>query len=554
MKNLYKFILCFTISTCCAQNAVWYFGKSAGLRFNNIFNTTTEVTDMPLNNGFNDGGTLEGVATVSSLEGLLLFYTNGTEVFSHNHQIMDNGAGLYGHYSSRQNAVIIPRPEHENEFYVITTDVMEQGKGLHYSIVDMSYNGGLGKVITKNTVLKDHLGVAINQTYNYGSYPRTERITTTFNSDGINYWVVTKIKNYIYSYSVTASGISSLPAYYYSLPAENSIYASASQFIKISPYGNKIVITHSDNTLGIAYKLGDFNPATGQISNVNVNITKNSSDEFSMGIEFSGNNQNLYFLLNNSFDYSSNLYKYNIQTSEKTLISTTTSNQVYMQRAANGKIYIPSGGSTKISEISTPDNFSNPNYSFQNITLSRNVNSGLPQWVYWHNSGGFCQPLYLTSEPNFSYNYSFNKSITTYAGYTINSGQTITMSATDFISLEPDTYIGEGSEYWAILGSCLTPRPKNNDEIPFDLTETKNTEIEEFILFPNPSNDIVNLYHQQGIKILTVVSIDGKVIYSTTINGDKEYILDVKSFSKGIYLINIQGTDGKIFTEKLIVE
>lgn len=554
MKNLYiLFFIVLTINISSAQNlqnANWYFGDKAGLSFNN--STVSELTDIPTNSDFFTS-ILEGSATISNKNGELLFYTNGTKVYSANHQVMENGTGLLGHPSSSQNVVIIPDPANYNRFYIATIDGESgNGYGLHYSHVDLSYNNGLGKVINKNTILKDHMGISIGPSYNHGSYKKSEKITTTFNSDGVNYWLVTQIKNYVYSYSVTANGISSTPIDHYTLSQQDQ--NDFPSCIKISPDGTKIATSLNNDSLNIGIKYGNFNPATGEISDLNNIIYKEFNELSSSNFEFSPNSQNLYFVMINT---KRKLYKYNFQTSQKVLMLQTFNLIRSLQLGINGKIYQSTAGTNKMSVIEDPNNFNNPNFSFESITLSRNTSSGLPQWVYWHdgeNNSGQCESVYLTSEPNNSYDYEFNWSITTSDSYTVTNQQTISMEAQTFIQLNPNTFIQEGADYLAYTGICLDYRPQKNMKSDFKSSEIKNNLTNQYLtLFPNPTSNFVEINYQKGISNIIITSIDGKTIYQGAVN-NTTHTLDTKTFTEGIYLVSIQTNEGDIITKKLIVK
>ncbi|HOB27707.1 MAG TPA: hypothetical protein PKJ07_06165, partial [Bacteroidales bacterium] len=105
MKNyILFFLLVFIINeTLYSQNEGnnWYFGENAGLSFNT-------APPTPLTNGQLD--TYEGCATVSDKNGNLLFYTDGMTVYDKMHNIMPNGSNLFGHSSSTQSAIIVPKP------------------------------------------------------------------------------------------------------------------------------------------------------------------------------------------------------------------------------------------------------------------------------------------------------------------------------------------------------------------------------------------------------------------------------------------------------------
>ncbi|MEM9051906.1 MAG: hypothetical protein AAGC47_07645 [Bacteroidota bacterium] len=93
----------------------------------------------------------EGSASISNQSGDLLFSTNGANVYNRNGNIMPNGTGLSGDFSSTQNAVIIPQPgDSEERFYYVFTissqSIVGENFGLDATLVDMSLNGGLGDV------------------------------------------------------------------------------------------------------------------------------------------------------------------------------------------------------------------------------------------------------------------------------------------------------------------------------------------------------------------------------------------------------------------------
>jgi len=69
------------------RNNIWYFGRKAGLNFN-------QPVPIPLVNSAMNAD--EGSSTICDINGNLLFYTNGVTVYNRNHQIMLNGENLAG--------------------------------------------------------------------------------------------------------------------------------------------------------------------------------------------------------------------------------------------------------------------------------------------------------------------------------------------------------------------------------------------------------------------------------------------------------------------------
>lgn len=186
------FTVIFLVPLCCLaqrENDVWYFGAGAGLSF--ASGTPTPILG-PLS-------TQEGTATVCDAStGALLFTTDGVRVFDRNLALMPNGTGLEGGWSSTQSALIIPMPLSTSRYYVFTAGDLSNGNptnpGLHYNIVDMSMNGGLGDVAVKNIRLLDSCA---------------EKLHATIHCDGESYWVVAHDNNRprFYMYKVTSVGI-----------------------------------------------------------------------------------------------------------------------------------------------------------------------------------------------------------------------------------------------------------------------------------------------------------------------------------------------------------
>ncbi len=135
------------------QHYNWYFGFNGGVSFS---------SGTPVVLGNSAISTDEGVASVSNSNGQLLFYTNGEQVINSMHQVMQNGTGLFGSFTTAQSAVIVP-VTNDTSRYLIFTQAPQAGhgffssgySGLAWSLVDMNFSNGLGAVISKNNLLAD---------------------------------------------------------------------------------------------------------------------------------------------------------------------------------------------------------------------------------------------------------------------------------------------------------------------------------------------------------------------------------------------------------------
>ena len=169
------------------EAANWYFGDFSGLDFNT--GSPVVLTDGQIS-------TFEGCATISDYQGNLLFYTDGNTVWDNSHNIMSNGTGLLGDSSSSQSAIIVPRPNNPDEYYIFTVDAnpngTDTGNGINYSIVDMSLNGGLGDVTIKNSNI-------LNWAF--------EKITAIKHDNNNSFWVITFRRDEFYAWHITASGV-----------------------------------------------------------------------------------------------------------------------------------------------------------------------------------------------------------------------------------------------------------------------------------------------------------------------------------------------------------
>lgn len=273
------------ILTAQGESNHWYFGFGGGLRFDN--DGTVEV--------LSEGQTRasEGVSTISDSEGRLLFYTDGNTVFNRNHLVMENGDGLLGTEASTQSSVIVPLPQNPNLYYIFTVDatsteaVPRRGRGLNYTVVDISLDGGNGAVIEKNIGL---LGDC------------TEKVAAVIGDcENEVIWIVT-ISTLSGAYNPVIPPYPSFDTYHaFRMNANgvdpNSVASTfpgvrqADQgYLRFSPDGTKIADARMLNGLFIA----DFNKATGEVLNhraVPINDTFNIQP---YGVEFSPNSELLY--------------------------------------------------------------------------------------------------------------------------------------------------------------------------------------------------------------------------------------------------------------------
>ncbi len=320
------------------RGAVWCFGDSALVDFSDTTNIITGTSILKSRGS---------CASICDSSGNLLFYAgydndvyingggafiNG-EIISHNHATMINGdsinLSLWYH-----EVVIITDPSDNDKYYVFSIEVTSSNpKGLFYSIVDMSLNGGLGEVIQKNVQLEN--------------FKTVDCLSAVKHGNGRDWWVIIRRFNAVsmpnndfYIYLVTPSGVFSQPIQ--SIGSQNSTNSGQISFNTI---GTRMSFINYKGSI----ELYDFDRCTGLITNP-ITIQPESTQApwpACWSAEFSPSGNLLYVtrIAENSAD-SSKLFQYdltasNISASRITLWETpfvTTIAQ--LKKAPDNKIYI----------------------------------------------------------------------------------------------------------------------------------------------------------------------------------------------------------------------
>ncbi len=370
-----------TGNVCIAQNqaANWFFGYGAALQFDLNNNTVNAVNGGALS-------TNEGCASISDVFGNLLFYTDGSTVWDRNNNVMLNGVGLYGDSSSTQSAIIVQKPNDNNLFYVFTVDNALDGinRGLNYSIIDMSLNGGLGSVTIKNINLLPNCSEKISAVLK-DCLTKSIWVITYASANGTD-----TIYNSFHAFEVSDVGVSNV-AVVSTFP--NMATSEARGYLKLSPDGQKLACAN----MGSGMSLFDFDVDTGIVSNRRL-LTINTSSNYAYGVEFSPNSQLLYVnssndsQSNNPTSHRSTLSQFNLNATD---ISASRVNiderQLYrggLQLGPDGKIYraLSATYDTGLPYLGV---INNPNelgyacgYVHEGVNLSPNQSSqGLPPFM-----------------------------------------------------------------------------------------------------------------------------------------------------------------------------
>ncbi len=230
----------------------WYFGNNAGLNF-----------DQGVLNIVSDGAmeAPAGCAAISDPEGNLLFYTNGASVWNKNHEIMENGEGLFGDPFHMQSSIIIPKPNSDNTYYIFTTrseDVTNPyiPAGIFLHTVEFSTADPLGKVLLKNSSV---MNIAA-----------AEKITAVHHTDGKSIWLLALTglsdvqdnpKDSFRIIKIGPTGIESITRY----TTEHPITTLGA--MKLSPNGKRLAVAAQTTELpGRLIYIYDFDNTNGTLT------------------------------------------------------------------------------------------------------------------------------------------------------------------------------------------------------------------------------------------------------------------------------------------------
>jgi hypothetical protein len=477
----------------------WYFGNGAGLDFSS--GTPVAITNSPMT-------AVEGCASISDTCGNLLFYTDGDTVWDRNNNVMPNGTGLMGCWSSTQNSLIIPKPENDSLYYIFLTDCGEHlgANGLRYSVINMNLNAELGEVIEKNTLL-------------YA--PASEKLAASYHANNKDIWIlgvdrchIAPCTDFIFSYYaflLTEIGVNPTPI----------ISSSLMHFPKLSDsylrFSHKGVIIANvwHSTLYDTIEIANFNNNTGIISNAIIVNSENGDIHYDpYGLVFSPDDSKIYAsfydVTSDYPDWHSKIYQYDISiydsatiVSSKTLIhyadSTNPDLPQYMgmQVGGDGRIY-----------IATLNNTNDP--------------------LNW-----YPDTIAVISNPNLS-------------GVTCNF-------------VEKSIYIGGGSQAGlpnfvdSYFNGAWLPPCTTNIENPENL-ENITCEIR---VYPNPFSDFTDIYIINEEKTLTetiyikLYDLFGNIVLQTAINNTC-YRIYKRNLNKGVYVLKIQSSNF-IYSKKLII-
>lgn len=373
---LLAFFIIVSISLYSQKEAnVWYFGNNAGLDFNS-------GSPVALNDGLLK--TDEGCSSISDENGNLLFYSDGINVWTKNHELMRYSNGnlandLQGNPSSSQSGLIIPNPEDKNLYYIFTvgTDFIgnlpyPDNPGFRFYTIDISKGNG-GEIISGPVNLS-----------NGRDREWSEKVTAVQGKDCREIWILSIVQDTFYAYKIDKNGVDSTNP----ITSSSSYYLRDKRgYLKTSPDGSKVALADFTNDGSGKLVLYDFDNATGKVASNGLILTSGPTDGSPYGVEFSQESTKLYSSLYHENSNSFRVFQYNLLDANiaqtKTQVHQEQGYRGALQLAPNGKIYASIPDRSYLGVIENPeDNATDIQYTSNAVNLGGAMSSqGLPPFI-----------------------------------------------------------------------------------------------------------------------------------------------------------------------------
>ncbi|MDN5200497.1 PKD domain-containing protein [Fulvivirgaceae bacterium BMA10] len=341
----------------------WYFGQNAGIDFN-------EMPPVPLSDGAQNAP--EGVATVSDVNGDLLFYTDGQTVYNRDHAVMLNGDNIGGDPTATQSTIIVEFPGDETMFYIFTTDEAygDLTFNLNYSVVDLKEDAPRGAVTIKNKPLFAE---------------STERITGT-NGGGFTWLMAHEYGNNSFrAYPIDSTGIGTPVISSVGSVHNKSVETNAWGYMKFSTDNSKLAVALPGNPNLV--EIFDFDVNTGEVSNPIQLDVMEPLPSYVYGLEFSPGGNKLYVTVNGNPSPSKlKEYYFDSLRTRIEFLGETVENASLgaIQFAPDGQIYVAVDGAGSLGTISANEDttqvsaFNVAGFALAGGTTSR---LGLPNFI-----------------------------------------------------------------------------------------------------------------------------------------------------------------------------
>jgi DNA-binding beta-propeller fold protein YncE len=515
------FLACDACECMEAEATEWYFGDGAGIDFSIV--PPASIAGGSINTG-------EGSSVIHDADGNMLFYTDGITIWDRDHNPMPGSGSLFGHTSSTQSAIIVPKPCSNHIYYVFTTGYWDAGEhGFNYSIVDMNLRSGMGDVVP--ACLNMNI-LPVGQA--------TEKLTAVTHANGSDIWIVTHEfgSNKFMSFLLDRDGLSG--------PVESAMGSILSHhhhkggYLAASPDGEYLANALYSMT-DVDFELFRLNTETGQV--YDMMGTFDHSMTWAYGLAFSPDGTMLYAA---DFD---ELMQYDILAETWTTVATNTAGHDFgaIMAGPDGKIYVARNAASYLDVIHDPDEHGVAcNYEWQGILLDGTSTLGLPQ-CYVNScidAGFFSETHYIMLGESVQFHDVSRGEIDTWTWtfpggfppasndpeplvlYDVSGVYSVTLTVTG-----PAGSSTETKTAYIHAGTTGIPSPADA--------------YEAVSIYPNPASGHVNLLLPDEPCTLLISDMQGRVILQEESRGG-HWRSDVGHWPRAVYFLTVIPDDGDL--------
>lgn len=402
----------------------WHFGNGPrAIKFNRPLSNPNII-----NTKFSPFGTGGSATATDAITGNLLFYTDGSKVFDGCNLLMPNGSGILGSSASNQSVAICPVPGQPNKYFIFANSATNTASGtITYDVVDLLQ---LGNTPFPSVIPLGDLEGPFH-TPVVGLTGRSEAMIIVPHSNGIDYWLITKVAN-SQDYSATLINAAAYnPAHTGAFTTNTTsglgLVMSASHFAYHADPDNsafgKIAVAPTSSSrdatiINFNNTLGDFLP--GPDVRIFNSATATTNNQSIYDIEWSGDGRFIYFSVfgDETAATPGDVFQYDTQNPLNTLVTvlpSTVFRSYGLQLAPDSSIYhlyqTALNGNFLIGRISDPDSVAAlanyaplpfGNINFQGTQFSAVLPKVQPVITVIFTSAGTCQNTPTSFYPTVS--------------------------------------------------------------------------------------------------------------------------------------------------------
>ena len=114
------------------------------------------------------------------------------------------------------------------------------------------------------------------------------------------------------------------------------------------------------------------------------------------------------------------------------------------------------------------------------------------------------------------------------------------------------TWYADGLSDWDSDAELERVKKYYEDEIGYGINDRNRVSKAFFTMHPNPAQNVVNLNSDSKLNRASIYDASGRLVNEINLNGSFNTTMDISTLTKGLFLIEVESTDGKVSVSKFI--